>query len=179
MYKCLVCFKEFVTARQLAGHKSIHREGGRYSVSRKKIQTPISFNCLNCGIEYPYHRNKMNKYCSGDCQHNHHWKMRFDQISNGIILDGHMKRYIIETRGYKCEECGQDGQWNGKSLVLQMDHIDGNSDNNHLSNLKLLCPNCHTQTPTFGNAGLGNRYKKVTKRNTYLQEYKQSRKTQT
>ena len=59
-----------------------------------------------------------------------------------------------------------------KKLSLQLDHIDGDSDNNKLHNLRLLCPNCHSQTSTFGNAGKGNRYKKITKRNSYLREYK-------
>lgn len=175
MYTCVTCCKIFDTVRQLNGHKSIHREGGRYSASRQKVKTPSTYSCVNCGKECKYHRNKVNKYCSGDCQHEHHWKMRFEQISNGVILDGHMKRYITETRGYKCEECGQDGIHNNKPLTLQMDHIDGNSDNNSLTNLRLLCPNCHTQTDTFGNGGLGNRYKKITKRNKYLRAYKMGR----
>lgn len=55
---------------------------------------------------------------------------------------------------------------------MQIDHIDGNSDNNVISNCRLLCPNCHTQTKTWGSRGSGNRYKKLTKRNLYLREYK-------
>lgn len=49
----------------------------------------------------------------------------------------------------QCEDCGQLPFWNGKPLVLQLDHIDGDSTNNEFSNLRLLCPNCHTQTPTY------------------------------
>ena len=49
---------------------------------------------------------------------------------------------------------------------------------NAIENLRLLCPNCHTQTPTYGNAGKGSRYKKNTKRNKYLQEYKNGRVAQ-
>ena len=74
----------------------------------------------------------------------------------------------------KCSECGQEGTWNNKPLVLQLDHIDGDSDNNHPNNVRLLCPNCHTQTENFGSKGKGSRYKKVTKRNSYLREYKAS-----
>jgi DNA-directed RNA polymerase subunit RPC12/RpoP len=176
MYKCNVCGKEFETARQLGGHKSVHREGGRYSKSRRKIETPDHYKCLNCGKECTHSHRKSNKYCDVNCQNEYQWKLRVEQISNGSVLsDMHMKRYISETRGYNCEECGQDGEHNGKSLTLQLDHIDGNSDDSSLRNLRLLCPNCHTQTETFGNAGQGNRYKKNTKRNKYLQEYKKGR----
>lgn len=49
----------------------------------------------------------------------------------------------------ECEECGQGPVWNGKRLVLQLDHKDGDRTNNALVNLQILCPNCHTQTPTF------------------------------
>ena len=49
-----------------------------------------------------------------------------------------------------CEECGQSPTWNNKPLTLQIDHKDGNRQNNIEYNLRYLCPNCHTQTPTYG-----------------------------
>jgi hypothetical protein len=54
----------------------------------------------------------------------------------------------------KCECCGISNIWNGKKLSLQLNHIDGNSRNNLLSNLEILCPNCHTQTDTYGSKKL-------------------------
>lgn len=50
---------------------------------------------------------------------------------------------------YRCASCGNTGEWNGKSLVLQLDHINGDHFDNRLENLRLLCPNCHSQTETF------------------------------
>ena len=40
-------------------------------------------------------------------------------------------------------------EWNNKKIVLELEHKDGNSENNDLVNLELLCPNCHSQTPTY------------------------------
>jgi hypothetical protein len=49
---------------------------------------------------------------------------------------------------YVCSGCNRDS-WLGKPLALQIDHINGVSDDNRLGNLRFLCPNCHSQTDTF------------------------------
>ena len=49
----------------------------------------------------------------------------------------------------KCEVCGQDGQWNGTELKMELNHIDGNCCNHKLENLEMICPNCHSQAKTF------------------------------
>ncbi len=53
---------------------------------------------------------------------------------------------ILENR---CGECGLS-EWRGKRLSIQIDHINGINDDNRLTNLRMLCPNCHSQTETFG-----------------------------
>ncbi len=58
------------------------------------------------------------------------------------------KTFIIQERGHKCEICNLS-TWMDKKIVLEMDHIDGNRDNNIRDNLRLLCPNCHSQTKTW------------------------------
>lgn len=58
------------------------------------------------------------------------------------------KRLIIESNGYKCDECNIS-DWNSKPITLELEHVDGNNRNNSLDNLRLLCPNCHSQTLTF------------------------------
>lgn len=55
---------------------------------------------------------------------------------------------------YKCACCGLT-EWNGKPISLQLHHINGINNDNRLSNLQLLCPNCHSQTENFGTKGKG------------------------
>jgi len=132
------------------------------------------YNCLYCNKENKYGHSKINKYCDNVCQGKYRWiNETIPRIENGDKTEpSTVKKYLVEKFGNKCVECGQENSWNNKPLMLQLDHIDGDSDNSLISNLRLLCPNCHTQTETYGNAGKGNRYKKLSKRNLYLQEYK-------
>ena len=66
-----------------------------------------------------------------------------------------IKRYLTETTGNFCYVCGI-GDWNGKTIVLDLEHIDGNSDNNREDNVALICPNCHSQTSTYKGRNKGN-----------------------
>jgi hypothetical protein len=49
----------------------------------------------------------------------------------------------------KCAACGLGPRWNGRPLVLQLEHVNGVFNDNRIGNLALLCPNCHSQTETF------------------------------
>lgn len=62
-----------------------------------------------------------------------------------------LRRFIISNKllPYKCDICGTV-EWNGKTLSLELDHINGINNDNRLENLRFLCPNCHSQTTTYG-----------------------------
>lgn len=80
---------------------------------------------------------------------------------------GTLKNYLCKVKGEFCNLCLQGPMWNGKPLTLQVDHIDGNSDDSSPGNIRLVCPNCHTQTETFST-----RVKKQAARNRYLRKFK-------
>lgn len=65
-----------------------------------------------------------------------------------------LRKRLIEEVGH-CEICGQPPIWNGKPLSLQLDHIDGDLDNNKRSNLRVVCLHCHSQTPFYGSKNKG------------------------
>jgi len=62
-----------------------------------------------------------------------------------------LRRYILNNDliPYKCAICGIT-HWNNKALSLELDHINGINNDNRLENLRFLCPNCHSQTTTYG-----------------------------
>ena len=62
-----------------------------------------------------------------------------------------LRRYVIKNNliPYKCAICGCT-KWQGKTLSLELDHINGINNDNRLENLRFLCPNCHSQTSTYG-----------------------------
>ncbi len=67
-----------------------------------------------------------------------------------VFLPRFVKQYLFD-KGLKknvCEKCGI-ASWNEQPLTCEFHHIDGDRHNNQLSNLQLLCPNCHSQTPNF------------------------------
>lgn len=61
------------------------------------------------------------------------------------------RNYIIKHNliPYQCAICGAV-EWQGKTLSLELDHINGINNDNRLENLRFLCPNCHSQTTTYG-----------------------------
>ena len=62
-----------------------------------------------------------------------------------------LKKLLLQhgLKENKCEKCGIT-EWCGEPIVIQLDHVNGRSDDHRLENLRMLCPNCHSQTETYG-----------------------------
>jgi len=93
--------------------------------------------------------------CSADNKRDNYIKSWLNEEINGTYENGKSKGLHkriplwYKTNISNCEICGIDNEWNGKKLTFEIDHIDGNRENNYFSNLRYICPNCHSQTDTF------------------------------
>lgn len=76
-----------------------------------------------------------------------------DVLVEGVnFCNKSLKTKILKYKvlDYKCVECGNEGEWMGKPITLQLDHINGVHNDNRIENLRFMCPNCHSQTDTHG-----------------------------
>lgn len=122
--------------------------------------------CENCGGK----REKISKLCS-KCSREKKKLEIYTLIELGEYkYHNKLKQYLSEKNGYKCAICGNEGIHMRKKLTLQLDHVDGNSDNNKIENLRLLCPNCHTQTVTYA-GGSKNKKKNDVRNKRYRKWY--------
>lgn len=165
---CLNCEKTFLKNDQEIKKSPNHFCSRSCSAvyNNKKFQKRLlEGECKKCGKPCA----GSSAYCSNTCYkqsrlENTNNRFVKGEISSPVTIKNHLKKYYNQEC---CSVCDQNTIWNNKSLTLQLDHIDGNSDNNLPENLRLLCPNCHTQTETFTS-----KLKKDTKRNRYLREFK-------
>jgi len=83
-------------------------------------------------------------------------KMLLDEIlveNSTYTNTSNLKKKLIENnlKENKCEFCGIN-EWNGKKISLHLDHKNGDNLDNRIENLRILCPNCHSQTETYCNS---------------------------
>ena len=113
------------------------------------------YECKVCKKEVKKGYTKANVYCSNKCQQADRSKKILEDWLNGTYTSKKgvpplvAKNWISEQQGHACLLCGIT-DWNGQPITFQFDHIDGNRDNNTPENIRMLCPNCHSQTDTYG-----------------------------
>lgn len=108
-----------------------------------------TYRCLHCDKESLFTRQKVNKYCSNECQQEVVRNKTFLKILEGKISErSTIRKTLIWKFGHKCFEC-ELSEWRGFPIPLELDHIDGDAGNDRFNNLRLLCANCHGITPTW------------------------------
>ena len=86
-------------------------------------------------------------------------KEHYDQIRKTIDTKdlkcrGAVRRKVLEEQDHKCNKCGIS-EWLGKPITFELEHKNGIRTDNERSNLECLCPNCHSQTPTYKSKNKG------------------------
>ena len=116
--------------------------------------------CLGCGLQLDRRRRKV--FCSNACQQSYRRRLLLKAwLETGVCgrtsyQGNYVRDYLDEQRGGCCAICGIKNEWNGVNLALIIDHIDGDAINKRRENLRLICPNCDSQLPTYKARSRGN-----------------------
>lgn len=130
----------------------LHASSGNYKTLKRRLKED--------GIDYAHIRLGLN----------HNTGKRFPgrgQPISQLLLTcknpNHLKKMLIKSELLRneCYKCGLQSEWQDEPLSLQMDHINGDSQDNRIENLRILCPNCHSQTATYAARNRPRRPKKI------------------
>jgi hypothetical protein len=131
--------KESGSLRQVLSKLNLREAGGNYQCAKERIKN------LNLSTKH-FHGQAWNKGKKLPKRQ----PIETYLVEDRLVQSNSLKKRLINEgiKQHKCECCGIT-EWNGQSAPIELDHIDGNRYNNTIQNLRLLCPNCHAQTPTY------------------------------
>jgi len=114
--------------------------------------------CRHCAKQLKTHQYV---YCSEACSQS---ARRADVVARwlttgqigGSAVNRSIRAYVLAEQNGCCALCGMEPEWQGAPLVFVLDHVDGNSSDNSRANVRLICPNCDSQLPTYKARNRGN-----------------------
>ncbi|HRZ18572.1 MAG TPA: HNH endonuclease signature motif containing protein [Methanofastidiosum sp.] len=151
-----------------AKHKKFCNNSHSQIFNNRKRKKKDFGTCKNCGRKLV---RKGSKYCNIDCQYTYEWKEYCKEVTslgyfpgmNSTCVGGRVrkpKRYILEKQNGKCAICGIT-EWNGEMFPTVLDHIDGDSTNWSISNIRVICRNCDGLLPTYCGKNKGKSTRKL------------------
>ena len=153
---CLYCDKTFIKKKSAVGSNNFCSSNCAATYNNKQRTQKLPENCILCGQSL----NKGSKsYCSRKCHRQFEYLKMIADWQTGLLsgvsgkilqVKNFIRKYMLELVDDKCSKCGW-GVIHPTTLrcPLEINHIDGNPLNNDISNLEVLCPNCHSLTPNF------------------------------
>lgn len=146
-YKCsdeefIQVVKENFSIREVLRKLGLSESGGSYKYFHSRIQ--------KMGIDTSHFTGQA--HLKGK---NHFWNIKIPLedilIENSTYsCTSSLRKRLVKEKVLldECSRCHLT-KWMGEEISLHLDHVDGNNTNNKIDNLRLLCPNCHSQTPTY------------------------------
>lgn len=167
-------------AGRLGAYASQKTHAARYRRLRSNYEASPNI-CPWCQQTLPY-ESRRNRFCSQSCSISFSNTARAraptdaphvstktkcrstleDDVLAGRASARRVKRYLISQHGQRCMDPACAWDFECRLVNVELDHVDGDSSNNALDNVRLLCPNCHSLTPTYKNrnAGQGRAYRR-------------------
>lgn len=159
MTSCLNCNQELTGHQQKYCSRSCAAKINNKVPKRKKA---VIAYCLQCKKQID---SRNHKFCSRDCDVLNRQQYSFSMFLEGKLVQTEaIKTHLISIAGHECSICGLI-EWQGQPAPLVMDHINGDSTDNSVLNLRLVCGNCDMQLPTYKakNKGNGRKSRRVSK----------------
>lgn len=158
---CKNCGKEDRIVKNKAERSPFCGHSCSASFNNRLREKKIKY-CLLCNSKIT---SSENKYCSHNCSTQHRKQSLIQRWLDGEYklaigangnVTGSIRNYLIEQANNRCSRCGwcEVNHVTGK-VPLTVDHVDGNLNNADPKNLKVLCPNCHSLTSTYGSLNKG------------------------